>query len=200
MVKVRIKEGLKPGSGGWRILSIPGCSLCYSKDITMWWEGINCLWLPEGTSPLTFNFIFWIILWEILLKSHSGRWDCSLHTFHTSVKNPCTSRAWWHTPLIPALGRQRQADFWVRGQPALQSEFQDSQGYKEKPCLETPPPKKKKRILAQDIDGSPTWTERLLSSWENIEQEVMWLEGGLQLALELCSGPRPHCQVDEQQT
>jgi hypothetical protein len=38
--------------------------------------------------------------------------------------------------LIPALGRQRQADFWVRGQPGLQSEFQDSQGYIEKPCLE----------------------------------------------------------------
>jgi hypothetical protein len=38
-------------------------------------------------------------------------------------------------PLIPALGRQRQADFWVRGQPGLQSEFQDSQGYTEKPCL-----------------------------------------------------------------
>jgi hypothetical protein len=39
-------------------------------------------------------------------------------------------------PLIPALGRQSQADFWVRGQPGLQSEFQDSQGYTEKPCLE----------------------------------------------------------------
>ena len=38
-------------------------------------------------------------------------------------------------PLIPALGRQRQVDFWVQGQPGLQSEFQDSQGYTEKPCL-----------------------------------------------------------------
>jgi hypothetical protein len=38
--------------------------------------------------------------------------------------------------LIPALGRQRQEDFWVRGQSGLQSEFQASQGYTEKPCLE----------------------------------------------------------------
>jgi hypothetical protein len=38
---------------------------------------------------------------------------------------------WWRTPLIPALGRQRQVDFWVWGQPGLQSEFQDSQGYTE---------------------------------------------------------------------
>jgi hypothetical protein len=39
-------------------------------------------------------------------------------------------------PLIPALGKQRQADFWVWGQPGLQSEFQDSQGYTEEPCLQ----------------------------------------------------------------
>jgi hypothetical protein len=39
-------------------------------------------------------------------------------------------------PLIPALRRQRQTDFRVQGQPGLQSEFQDSQGYTEKPCLE----------------------------------------------------------------
>jgi hypothetical protein len=53
-------------------------------------------------------------------------------------------------PLIPALGRQRQADFLVQGQPGLQSEFQDSQGYTEKPCLEKPRGKKKKH------GGSPS--------------------------------------------
>jgi hypothetical protein len=45
--------------------------------------------------------------------------------------------------LIPALGRQRQVDFRVRGQLGLQSEFQDSQGYIEKPCLEEPETKNK---------------------------------------------------------
>jgi hypothetical protein len=58
-----------------------------------------------------------------------ARWAMVKHTY---------SPAWWCTPLIPALGRQRQADFWVRGQPGLQSEFQDSQGYTEKPCLKKP--------------------------------------------------------------
>jgi hypothetical protein len=53
-------------------------------------------------------------------------------------------QAWWCMPLIPALGRQRQMDFWVQGQPGLQSKFQDNQGYTEKPCLEQPPPPKKK--------------------------------------------------------
>jgi hypothetical protein len=52
-------------------------------------------------------------------------------------------RARWRTPLIPALGRQRQVDFWVRGQPDLQSEFQDSQGYTEKPCIKKQKTKKK---------------------------------------------------------
>jgi hypothetical protein len=38
----------------------------------------------------------------------------------------------------PALGRQRQMDFQIRGQSALQREFYDSQGYTEKLCLEKP--------------------------------------------------------------
>jgi hypothetical protein len=54
-------------------------------------------------------------------------------------------------PLIPAIGRQKQADFWVRGQPGLQSEFQDSQDYTEKPCLEKP--KKKMFLLVYTLNN-----------------------------------------------
>jgi dolichol kinase len=32
------------------------------------------------------------------------------------------ARQWWRMPLIPALGRQRQEDFWVPGQPGLHRE------------------------------------------------------------------------------
>ena len=41
--------------------------------------------------------------------------------------------AWWHTRLIPALGRQRQVNLWVWDQPSPHSKFQDSLGYTEKP-------------------------------------------------------------------
>jgi hypothetical protein len=53
------------------------------------------------------------------------------------------TRQWWHMPLIPALGMQKPVHLWVWGQPGLQSEFQDSQGYTEKPCLKK---KKKKKF------------------------------------------------------
>jgi hypothetical protein len=52
------------------------------------------------------------------------------------LKKIINAGQWWHTPLILALGRQGQANFWVQGQPGLQSEFQDRLGYTEKPCLE----------------------------------------------------------------
>ena len=38
--------------------------------------------------------------------------------------------------LVPTLERQKQADIWVQGQPDLQSDFQESQGKKEKPYIE----------------------------------------------------------------
>jgi hypothetical protein len=36
----------------------------------------------------------------------------------------------------PSTWEAEAGDFWVRGQPGLQSEFQESQGYTEKPCLQ----------------------------------------------------------------
>jgi hypothetical protein len=62
-----------------------------------------------------------------------------------ALRNTSTAGWGWCTPLIPALGRQRQADFWVWSQPGLQSEFQDSQDYTEKPCLRKTKKKQKKK-------------------------------------------------------
>lgn len=39
---------------------------------------------------------------------------------------------------------QPKMDLWVRGQPALQSEFQHTQGSTEKPCFEKNQMKKQK--------------------------------------------------------
>jgi hypothetical protein len=56
-------------------------------------------------------------------------------------------------PLIPALGRQRQADFLVRGQPGLQSEFQDSQGYTVKPFSQN----KRKQSIESRVGEAVQW-------------------------------------------
>jgi hypothetical protein len=66
------------------------------------------------------------------------------------TKTKQRARQWWHRPLIPALGRQRQVDFWVWGQPGPQSEFQDSQGDTEKPWLEKPKTKTTNQTTKQN--------------------------------------------------
>jgi hypothetical protein len=63
---------------------------------------------------------------------------CKKTWIYADIKCCLWAGQWWRMPLIPALGRQRQVDFWVWGQLGLQSEFQDSQGYTEKPCLKKP--------------------------------------------------------------
>jgi hypothetical protein len=42
-------------------------------------------------------------------------------------------------------------------QAGLQSEFQDSQGYTEKPCLEKPKKKKKWMPAGEVLDGEVRW-------------------------------------------
>jgi hypothetical protein len=41
-------------------------------------------------------------------------------------------------PLVSVLRRQRQMNLYIQGQPGLQSEFQDSQGYTENPFIKKP--------------------------------------------------------------
>jgi hypothetical protein len=64
-----------------------------------------------------------------------------------------------HT-FIPSTLEAEAGGFLVRGQPGLQSEFQDSQGYIEKPCLEKQ--KQKKYLwacgpLSVDASVSTSW-------------------------------------------
>ena len=82
-----------------------------------WWKERADSWLTYATAMRAPTHIQIYTHKEVLFTSSSN------------------ARLWWRTPLA-ALGRQRLADFWVWGQPGLQSEFQDSQGYTEKPCLE----------------------------------------------------------------
>jgi hypothetical protein len=44
----------------------------------------------------------------------------------------------------PSIQEEEEGNFWIRGQPGLQREFQASQAYTEKHCL-TPNPRKKNR-------------------------------------------------------
>jgi hypothetical protein len=72
------------------------------------------------------------------------------------------ARRWCSTPLIPALGRQRKADF--PGQPGLQSEFQDRQGCTEKPCLEKPKKRKKRKKGKKETEAGSLAAQFLSSS------------------------------------
>jgi hypothetical protein len=113
---------------------------------------------PVENACVEKGLLFFLTMFSLLLgvpATPNRLWPslllCFLHSrrpSHYSAPPPprkTLAQQWWHTPLIPALGRQRQVDLWVWYQPGLQSEFQDSQSYTEKPCLEPPPPKKKER-------------------------------------------------------
>ena len=84
---------------------------------------------------------------------------------------------WLHKPLIPAI-REAEAGgtLWVWGQAGLQSEFQDSQSYTEKLCLEnktklnqTKQPNKKQNSKQNKKQNSPTLLDRDVSSQGDLE-------------------------------
>jgi hypothetical protein len=92
---------------------------------------------------------------DTLKKNHDCIFQNSQHSkggiIRYLLKFGYLAGQWWHTLLIiSALGRQEQVDFWVQGQPSLQSEFQDSQGYTEKPHIREG---KKNRLLSQSTDN-----------------------------------------------
>jgi hypothetical protein len=76
------------------------------------------------------------------------------------------SHVWWPAParLAPRKlggGASQHLGVRVRGQPGLQSEFQDSQGYTDKLCLEKPKKKTKKtkKKTTCDLENSSELSE-----------------------------------------
>ena len=97
------------------------------------WTHKACLCLlSDGITGMCQYTQLALFIWR-RVSLELGWWPASSSDPSISTFN---NRRWWCMPLILALGRQMQADFWVRGQPGLQSEFQNSQGYIEKPYFE----------------------------------------------------------------
>ena len=70
-------------------------------------------------------------------------------------------------------------DFWVQGQPGLHSEFQDSQGYTEKPCLKKTKQKKKNNTKQNNNNKTKTnKNENKDHTYINIEIESQNIVNG----------------------
>ena len=65
-----------------------------------------------------------------------------------------------------------QADFWVRGQPGLQCEFQDNQSYTEKPCLKKQKQKTNKQTNKQNYNNKKCLKKYVLNSMLTVLHSV----------------------------
>jgi hypothetical protein len=82
----------------------------FSEHLNLWIGKLNVFYLEFILVPVFFIFLIFMkifFLVDFLRKLHNI-------LFFLLIKQ-LWSQAWWRTPLVPALGRQRQADFWVRG-------------------------------------------------------------------------------------
>jgi hypothetical protein len=68
---------------------------------------------------------------------------CSPRTQKAEIRCEFQSWAWWHTPLIQHSGGRGR---WISEFKATWS-TKDNQGYAEKPCLEKPEKKKRKKKM-----------------------------------------------------
>jgi hypothetical protein len=107
------------------------------------------------------SLIFLVAMAFLLLGGLWGTKSAGLFILRIHNQKSKTSWAWWHKPLIPALGGQRQVDFWVRSQPGLQSEFQDSQSYTEKPCLKKTKTNQNKQTNKKTKPNQPNKQKRV---------------------------------------
>jgi hypothetical protein len=134
-------------AGSWtgQMVSSPGSSagLCFFQSASLVWVSLSSLaryvfqrrrslvnLLSSGKFLKPLN-CFFPEFNELLFRMESANSPQNIQLLHLLFSTLC-------------FMSQRQADFWVRGQPGLQSEFQDIQGYTEKPCLEKPKNKQTK--------------------------------------------------------
>jgi hypothetical protein len=105
-----------------------------NRNINIWYEDSWCV-IQRGWDPQVEKHWWKPFRRRTLDMTHKVRTLDITHKVSCTFLAPglyqtqdCAGK-WWRTPLVPALGRQRQVDLWVPGQPGLHSEFQASLVY-----------------------------------------------------------------------
>lgn len=137
------------------LTSPPGIHWWYNGELSLWLAfdaslcgsllpQSGCSWLYVLASAVSSFLSLCELLWLSSISFYlvtdirvMSKWSGDVIALcFLCLKNQNEVRQWWHTSSILALGRQRQEDMiWVQTIPALQSEFQDSQGDTEEVCL-----------------------------------------------------------------
>jgi hypothetical protein len=84
--------------------------VCFNEGKTLFLEGNVAKWMSGSQEEKNVLAILKMAKYRTPFKvRHNSQLTCNCSV--TQLRKAVLSRVWWHTPLIPALGRQRQADF-----------------------------------------------------------------------------------------